>query len=132
MKAHEATAMQIARYLDQHPQVKHTYYPGLDSHLQYELAQQQMSGFGGMVTFDMDATRAQLDRFFGALQLFDLAESLGGVEALIEAPWYMSHMSMSEQARRAAGITPGTVRVSVGLEHPDDLIDDLENGFKAL
>lgn len=132
MAAHAAGAQRIATYLEGHPQVRQTYYPGLESHPQIDLARRQMTGFGGMVTFDVDADREKLDRFFGALRYFSLAESLGGVESLIESPWYMSHASMSESARRDAGITPGTVRVSVGLEHADDLIEDLDNGLKAL
>ncbi len=85
-----------------------------------------------MVTFDIDADKEKLDVFFGTLRYFSLAESLGGVESLIESPWYMSHMSMSEMARREAGIKPGTIRISVGLEHVDDLIEDLENGLNTL
>jgi cystathionine beta-lyase/cystathionine gamma-synthase len=132
MEAHAANARRIAVYLDQHPKVLKTHYPGLESHPQIELARTQMTGFGGMVTFELDADKDKLDTFFGALRYFSLAESLGGVESLIESPWYMSHMSMSEQARRQAGITPGTVRVSVGLEHPDDLIEDLEKGLDTI
>jgi cystathionine beta-lyase/cystathionine gamma-synthase len=132
MQAHAAGAEKIAVWLDRHPKVLKTYFPGLPSHPQIELARRQMTGFGGMVTFQIDADKEKLDRFFGALRYFSLAESLGGVESLIESPWYMSHMSMSEQARREAGITTGTIRVSVGLEHPDDLIEDLDNGLKAI
>jgi cystathionine beta-lyase/cystathionine gamma-synthase len=91
-----------------------------------------MTGFGGMVTFEINADKDELDIFFGSLRYFSLAESLGGVESLIESPWYMSHTSMSEQARRDAGIKPGTVRVSVGLEHADDLIEDLANALNTL
>ena len=132
MQAHAAGAEKIAAWLDRHPKVLKTYFPGLPSHPQIELAKRQMTGFGGMVTFQIDADKEELDRFFGALRYFSLAESLGGVESLIESPWYMSHMSMSEQARREAGITTGTIRVSVGLENADDLIEDLENGLKAI
>lgn len=132
MQAHAAGAQKIAAYLDRHPKVRKTHYPGLESHPQIDLARTQMTGFGGMVTFEVDADQEKLNRFFGALRYFSLAESLGGVESLIESPWYMSHMSMSEPARRHAGIRPGTVRVSVGLEHTDDLIEDLENGLNAI
>ena len=132
MEAHAASAAKIAAYLNRHPKVKQTYYPGLDSHPQIALARRQMSGFGGMVSFDIEADKDQLDTFFGALRYFKLAESLGGVESLIEAPWYMSHTSMSEQARREAGIKPGTIRVSVGLEHADDLTEDLEHGLSKI
>ena len=132
MEAHAASAAKIATYLSEHPKVKQAYYPGLESHPQLELANKQMTGFGGMVTFEIDADKDKLDTFFGSLRYFSLAESLGGVESLIEAPWYMSHTSMSEQARRDAGIQPGTVRVSVGLEHTDDLIEDLGNALSAI
>ncbi|UCD52579.1 MAG: PLP-dependent transferase [Phycisphaerales bacterium] len=132
MEAHAATAAKIAMYLNQHPKVKQTYYPGLESHPQIDLARKQMSGFGGMVSFDIEADKGKLDTFFSALRYFKLAESLGGVESLIESPWYMSHTSMSEQARRDAGIKPGTIRVSVGLEHADDLIEDLEHGLSTI
>lgn len=132
MEAHAAGAGQIAEFLNQHRKVLETLYPGLPSHPQHALAQAQMSGFGGMLTFSVEASQAQLDSFFNALQFFSLAESLGGVESLIEAPWYMSHTSMSESARATAGIKPGTIRVSVGLEHPDDLLDDLKRGLDLL
>lgn len=132
MESHAFGACQIAQFLDQHPKVIETLYPGLASHPQHDLAQKQMSGFGGMVTFTVDATQTQLDTFFNALEFFSLAESLGGVESLIEAPWYMSHLSMSETARCTAGIKPGTIRASVGLEHPDDLINDLTRGLDVL
>jgi cystathionine gamma-synthase len=132
MEAHAASAQQVAQFLDQHPKVIETLYPGLSSHPQHELAKKQMSGFGGMVSFVVDATQTQLNSFFNALKYFSLAESLGGVESLIEAPWFMSHLSMSEAARSTAGIKPGTIRVSVGLEHPDDLIDDLRKALDVL
>jgi cystathionine beta-lyase/cystathionine gamma-synthase len=132
MRAHAAAAQEVANYLNQHPKVVKTHYPGLPEHPQHELAKKQMSGFGGMVTFELDASQAQLDAFFNKLQLFNLAESLGGVESLIEAPWYMSHLSMSEEARVTAGIKPGTIRVSVGLEHADDLIQDMDQGLSVL
>jgi cystathionine gamma-synthase len=132
MEAHAGGAQQVAEFLNQHPKVTEAIYPGLPDHPQYDLARQQMTGFGGMVTFTVDAEQEQLNTFFNALEFFSLAESLGGVESLIEAPWYMSHMSMSEAARSTAGIKPGTIRVSVGLEHPDDLIDDLKRGLDLL
>jgi cystathionine gamma-synthase len=90
-----------------------------------------MRGFGGMLSIDVDLERLNLDQFLASLRLFSLAESLGGVESLIEQPWTMSHASMSEPARRAAGISPGTLRISIGIEHPDDLIADLDGAFKA-
>ena len=132
MAAHAAGAQALAEHLAAHPRVRAVYYPGLPAHPQYELAQRQMTGAGGVVTFDVDTDKAGLDRLFAQLELYSLAESLGGVESLIESPWYMSHMSMSEAARTRAGITPGTVRVSVGLENAGDLIEDLDKGLAAL
>ncbi|NQU39068.1 MAG: PLP-dependent transferase [Lentisphaerae bacterium] len=132
MRAHATGAQQLAEYLSTHPQVVAVHYPGLPSHPQYALAQQQMTGYGGVVTFEVDTDKAGLDRLFGALKLYSLAESLGGVESLIESPWYMSHMSMSETARTCAGIHTGTIRVSVGIEDPADLIEDLNNGLRAM
>ncbi len=132
MAAHERGATALAQYLVQRPEVRAVHYPGLHSHPQRDLAQRQMTGAGGVVTFELNAGQPELDRFFGPLRLFALAESLGGVESLIEAPWFMSHQSMPEGARVHAGIKPGMVRVSVGLEAPEDLIADLEAGFEAL
>lgn len=131
MKMHETNAIALAEFLDQHPKVKKVYYPGLKSFPQYDLVKSQMHGFGGMLSFDVDTDLVNLDTLFEHLQLFILAESLGGVESLIEQPWSMSHASMDEEARVTAGITPGTIRVSVGLEHPDDLIADMENALDA-
>jgi cystathionine beta-lyase/cystathionine gamma-synthase len=125
MEAHQRNAMAVARYLAEHPKVTKVYYPGLETHPGHALAKKQMKGFGGMVSFDADLKQVHLDGFFEKLQLFSLAESLGGVESLVEQPWTMSHSSISEQARREGGISPATVRLSVGIEHPDDLIADL-------
>jgi cystathionine beta-lyase/cystathionine gamma-synthase len=88
-----------------------------------------MSGFGGMLSFDLNLDRIDLDTFFERLKIFELAESLGGVESLIEQPWSMSHASMDEESRRQAGLSEGTIRVSVGIEHPDDLIADLQQAL---
>lgn len=132
MSAHADGAKALAEHLLSHERVDAVYYPGLPSHPQYELAKKQMSGAGGVLTFDVDTDKEGLDRLFGELQIYSLAESLGGVESLIESPWYMSHMSMSEEARSRAGIKPGTIRVSVGLENPEDLIADIDCGLAAL
>jgi len=132
MAAHAAGAQRLAEFLQQHPKVTAVHFPGLPDHPQTELARRQMTGPGGVVTFEVDTDKDGLDRLFGGLRLFSLAESLGGVESLIESPWYMSHLSMSEEARTTAGIHPGTVRVSVGLEHADDLVADMESGLEKL
>jgi len=132
MAAHEHNAATLAKWLQQHEQVRRVYYTGLEEHPQIELIRRQQRGAGGMLAFEIDAAAEKLEAFFEALELFILAESLGGVESLIEQPWSMSHASMGEQGLRESGITPQTIRVSVGLEHPDDLIEDLERGFATV
>ena len=131
MEAHEANALAAAQFLEKHKSVRKVYYPGLKSHPQQELIKKQMTGFGGMLAFELDTKKISLDKFFAKLKYFALAESLGGVESLIEAPWFMSHSSMGEKALLASGITKETVRVSVGIEDAQDLIDDLGNALKA-
>ncbi|MBI1387246.1 MAG: cystathionine gamma-synthase [bacterium] len=129
MEAHMRGAMAVARFLESCPRVKRVYYPGLESHPQHELAKRQFRGFGGMVSFDLDVDQLTPQEFFSKLKLFVLAESLGGVESLIEQPWTMSHASMPEEARIQAGLSQGTVRISIGIEHPDDLVEDLKNAL---
>ena len=129
MEAHQRNATAIAQWLTEQPAVRKVYYPGLQNHPGYALACRQMSGFGGMVSFDLDLDRVRVDDLFARLKLFSLAESLGGVESLIEQPWTMSHSSISEQRRREAGITPATIRLSIGIEHANDLIADLSHGL---
>ncbi|HOW70232.1 MAG TPA: PLP-dependent aspartate aminotransferase family protein [Phycisphaerae bacterium] len=131
MEAHQANALAIARWLEQHPRVKKVYYPGLAAHPGYELARRQMRGFGGMVSFDLDLDQLTPDALFARLEYFSLAESLGGVESLVEQPWTMSHASIGEDRRRAAGFSPATIRLSVGIECVDDLIADLDRGLAA-
>ncbi|WP_428389447.1 trans-sulfuration enzyme family protein [Mucisphaera sp.] len=132
MKVHEQNAMELARWLEAHPKVGKVYYPGLASHPQRALIQKQMLGNGGMLAFELDAEESQLTKFYGALELLLLAESLGGVESLIEQPWSMSHASMGPEGLAASGLTPQTVRISVGLEAVEDLKADLERGFAAI
>ena len=131
MEAHQATALAIAKFLEKHPNVKKVYYPGLKSHPQQALIRKQMKGFGGMLAFELDTKKVSAEKFFRRLKYFNLAESLGGVESLIEHPWSMSHASMGEKALLASGMTKETVRVSVGIEGADDLIEDLKNGLKG-
>ncbi len=129
MEAHQRGAMALAKFLNSHDQVKHVYYPGLTDHPQHELAKRQQTGFGAMLSFDVNGGRPAVEKIVSRLKLFQLAESLGGVESLIEYPDSMSHASMTEPARREAGITESTLRVSVGIEHPDDLIADFANAL---
>lgn len=131
MEAHQRGAMALAQMLHGHPQVAKVYYPGLPDHPQHALAQRQMKGFGGMLSFDVHGGRAAAEKVLTTAKLFSMAESLGGVESLMEHPETMSHASMTAEARRAAGISDSTLRVSVGIEHPDDLIADLRRALDA-
>jgi O-succinylhomoserine (thiol)-lyase len=130
MLAHAKNAQGIAEFLNGHRQVARVYYPGLPTHPQHELARRQMSGFGGMVSFDIRGERPQAFRFLEKLNLFYLAGSLGGVESLIEHPETMSHASMPAAARKEAGITSATIRCSIGIETLDDLIRDLDHALR--
>jgi cystathionine beta-lyase/cystathionine gamma-synthase len=129
MQAHERGAQAVAKMLNEHPTVERVYYPGLPSHPHHELAKRQQQGFGGMVSFDVRGGRADVERVLYGTKLFQLAESLGGIESLMAFPVTMSHASMSAEARRQAGITEQTIRLSVGIEHPDDLIADLRQAL---
>lgn len=131
MEAHQANALALAKYLEKHPAVKKVYYPGLSSHPQRELIKKQMKGFGGMLSFELDTGRVSADQLFSKLHNFCLAESLGGVESLIEHPWLMSHSSMGEAGLKASGITQETIRVSVGIESSPDLIADFEQALRV-
>jgi O-succinylhomoserine (thiol)-lyase len=129
MQAHERGAMAVAKMLSEHPAVERVYYPGLPSHPHHELARRQQKGFGGMVSFDVRGGRAAAERVLYSTKLFALAESLGGVESLIAFPVTMSHASMSREAREAAGITEKTIRLSIGIEHSEDLVADLRRAL---
>jgi O-succinylhomoserine (thiol)-lyase len=129
MQAHERGASAVAKMLSEHPAVERVYYPGLSNHPQHELARRQQKGFGGMVSFDICGDRSTAERFLYRTKLFALAESLGGIESLVAYPVTMSHASMSPEARQAAGITEKTIRLSIGIEHPEDLITDLRQAL---
>lgn len=131
MEAHQRGAMALAEMLDSHPNVECVYYPGLESHPHHELAKRQQDGFGGMLSFDVKEGRPAAEKVMLSSKLFLLAESLGGVESLIEYPESMSHASMTLEARRAAGITEKTVRVSVGIESPEDLVADMKQALDS-
>ncbi len=130
MDRHQANAMAIARYLETHPRVVQVIYPGLPSHPQHALAQKQMQGFGGMLSFELDGTLENAKRFVESVRYFALAESLGGVESLIELPALMTHASVPAAVRQQLGISDGLIRISVGIENVDDLIADLEQAFQ--
>ncbi|MGB8442674.1 MAG: aminotransferase class I/II-fold pyridoxal phosphate-dependent enzyme [Candidatus Acidiferrales bacterium] len=124
-----ATALAVARFLEKHPKVARVHFPGLPSHPDHKLAKRQMKGFGAMMAFDLKGGLAAARRFCDRTRVFLLAASLGGVESLVLLPIYSSHYRMSMAELRAAGVEPGTVRVSIGLEDPDDLIEDLRQAL---
>ncbi|MCB0077089.1 MAG: cystathionine gamma-synthase [Anaerolineales bacterium] len=132
MERHQENALKIAQWLDDHPDVERVVYPGLESHPQYELAQRQQLGPGGMITIFLKGGLEESRRFLGEVKLFTLAESLGGVESLIEHPAIMTHASLPAERRAELGISDTLVRLSVGLEHVDDLIADLGQALAAL
>lgn len=132
MAAHEKNAKIIAEYLEKHPKVERVVYPGLKSHPQHAIAKKQMLGFGGMITFFLKGDIKKSNKFLSTVQLFALAESLGGVESLIEHPAIMTHASIPKKVREAIGITDNLIRLSVGVEHVQDLIEDLEMAFKVV
>jgi len=123
------TAMTIARFLSRHPKVSRVHYPGLPAHPDHRLAKRQMGGFGSMLAFDLRGGLPAARRFCDRVRVFLLAASLGGVESLVVLPIYTSHYRMSREELAAAGVEPGTVRVSVGLEDPGDLIGDLKQAL---
>jgi cystathionine beta-lyase/cystathionine gamma-synthase len=125
MERHCTSAMKIAQWLERHPRVARVIYPGLASHPQHELAKRQMRAFGGMISFDIKGTLDDAKRFLERCRLFTLAESLGGVESLIEHPALMTHGSVPPDVRAMLGIGDTLVRLSVGIEDADDLIADL-------
>ncbi|MGE3143986.1 MAG: PLP-dependent aspartate aminotransferase family protein [Pseudorhodoplanes sp.] len=132
MERHSASALQIAGWLERHPKVKRVLYPGLPSHPQHALARAQMRAFGGMISVELRADLAGAKTFLERCALFALAESLGGVESLIEHPGLMTHGSVPEEVRDALGINDGLVRLSVGIEDPRDLIADLEGALAGI
>lgn len=132
MEAHQKNAMAIAQFLEKHPKVERVVYPGLKSHPQHAVAQKQMLGFGGMITFFLKGDIKKSSKFLSTVKLFALAESLGGVESLIEHPAIMTHASIPKKVRESIGLTDNLIRLSVGIENVQDLIEDLENAFKAV
>ena len=130
MERHCQNALRLAEWLEGRPEIKRVIYPGLESHPQHALARRQMNGFGGMVGAVLAGGLERTLRFLGRLRLFTLAESLGGVESLIEHPALMTHASLPPEKRAAVGIDDGLVRISVGVENVDDLIDDFRQALE--
>ncbi len=132
MEAHCANAHAIALYLEAHPKVREVLYPGLPGSPYHRIATRQMKGYGGMVSFYLQGGAEGTERFLQAIQLFSLAESLGGVESLIEVPALMTHASIPKEVREKIGIGDTLIRLSVGIEDPDDLLRDLEQALATL
>lgn len=126
IKQHQENTNEIVNFLVKHSGISTVYYPGLETHPQHLIAKQQQSGFGGIVSFELDETQHDIVQFLQGLRLFSLAESLGGVESLICHPATMTHAAMDQAAQRRAGITNSLIRVSVGIELVDDLVSDLQ------
>jgi cystathionine gamma-synthase len=131
LRQHETNARAIAHFLDDHPAVKRVCYPGLRDHPGHDIARRQQNGYGGMVSFFVDEAQADVKELLRSTEVFALAESLGGVESLIEHPATMSHASMAPEQREEAGITDGLIRLSVGIESTDDLRTDLDQALTA-
>ena len=129
MREHEANAKLVAAFLEKHPKVEKVIYPGLESHPQHALAKSQMSGFGGMLSFVIKGNLADATRVLEKVKLFTLAESLGGVESLIEHPAIMTHASVPVETRKMLGIADTLIRISVGIEDAADLITDLKQAL---
>jgi methionine-gamma-lyase len=132
MDRHCANAMAVAEYLESHAKVKNVYYPGLKSFPQHELAKEQMDGFGGMISFELVGGFDDAQTLLDNLKIFGLAVSLGGVDSLIQHPASMTHAGIPEPERIKAGITNELVRVSVGIEDIEDLLEDLDKGFQLI
>jgi cystathionine gamma-synthase len=132
MQLHEQNAAKVAGFLAGHSAVKRVYYPGLQSHPHHETARRQQSGFGGMVSFEVKGKLPDVHQLLRSVKVFALAESLGGVESLIDHPVSMTHASMDPVLRQKAGITENLIRLSVGLEDIEDLLEDLGNALDGI
>jgi cystathionine beta-lyase/cystathionine gamma-synthase len=130
MERHDANGRRIAAWLEEHSKVQRVYYPGLPSHEQHELAARQMTGFGGMISMDLGSLQAA-QAVVEHTRIFSLAESLGGVESLIGHPASMTHASVPQRMREAMGLTDGLVRLSVGIEDVEDLLEDLDRALAS-
>ena len=130
MQRHGQNAHELAKFLESHPNVEKVLYPGLESHPQHALAKKQMKGFGGMITFFIKGNLENARKFLESVRVFALAESLGGVESLVDHPAIMTHASIPAETRKKLGITDNLIRLSVGIEAIEDLKADLDNALK--
>jgi len=126
MNVHSSNAMEISKFLKDHEKVEKVYYPGLEEHEGHRIARMQMKEFGGMLSFRY---KGETKSFLKRLKYFYLAESLGGIESLIEVPYYMTHSSLPMEERIKLGIDDKLIRVSVGIENIEDLLEDLQNSI---
>jgi len=132
MRLHEENARKVALFLSEHPAVRQVFYPGLPTHRHHAIAQRQQSGFGGMVSFELSGGLQEVNHVLRAVKVFALAESLGGVESLIDHPESMTHASMDPGLRREAGITESVIRLSIGLESIEDILEDLGQALNTI
>jgi len=132
MERHEENAIAIAAALENHPRVRRVYFPGLANHPGHDIARRQMSGFGGMVSFELEGTTEEVIAFVSSRRYFALAESLGGVKALICHPATMTHASIPPEARAELGLSDALIRLSPGCENAEDLVEDLLAGLAEL
>jgi len=131
MEIHDRSGRMVADFLSKHKKVRTIFYPGLADHPQHALAKRQMRGFGAMITFDTGSQK-NANKMLKRLRVCSLGESLGGVETLISHPATMTHAALGEKGRKAIGITDGMVRISVGIEDVDDILDDLDQALDAI
>jgi cystathionine gamma-lyase len=131
MREHERNATRIAGFLKDHPRVRRVYYPGLPSHPGHDVASSQMDGFSGMVSFEVKGGLPEARRVVQRMSIFKIAESLGGVESLVELPAIMTHASIPKEERKKAELDDSLIRLSVGIENIEDLIFDLESALKS-
>ena len=129
MQRHNENAMKLAQYFEGHNKISKVIYPGLASHPQHSLAKSQMEGFSGIVSLELNGNLSNAKELLEKTSIFTLAESLGGVESLIEHPGLMTHASLPEERRKKLGISDTLIRLSIGLENIDDLIDDIESSL---
>jgi cystathionine gamma-synthase len=130
MSVHNRTALAVAHFFEGHPLIRRVYYPGLESHPHYAIAKEQMTGFGGVVSFDINGTLKTAKKFLDNLKLCFIAPSLGGVETLITHPGIVSYYELTRKERYALGITDTLIRLAVGIEDPDDIIADLDHALR--
>ena len=131
-QSHNDNGMEIANFLSKHPHINKTFYPGLQSHQNYESAKKQMNGFGGIVSIEINGDLNSTKKFLENIEIFTLAESLGGVESLIEHPSLMTHASIDKKIRDELGITDNLVRLSIGIEDVEDLKKSLDNALSSI